>query len=244
MSSTSPLWDSRNRGFIPPSELQQLRRSSVPPPVNHDFHSQDKPQPNRPPSMAQQPPPPPAKPTTHGHARSSSFFGFLKPGNDHSNQPAQHSLTMGPQRTGTQPSDEHGHISISERQPPRLPPQQNLSSPPQERRSSTIAGPPQPPQLHPEIRSVVQLTMAHAHKVYFSGPLVRRIERLPDGHRPAKEEGWRDVWAQLGGTTLSVWDMKEIEDANKQGKEAPPTYINITDAVSLLFGIYCARRTW
>ena len=58
------------------------------------------------------------------------------------------------------------------------------------------------------------------------------IERLPDGHSPTKDEGWRDVWAQLGGTTLSIWDMKEIDEASKQGKEVPPTYINVTDAVS------------
>ena len=68
-----------------------------------------------------------------------------------------------------------------------------------------------------------------------SGPLIRRVERLPDGHQPIKDEGWRDVWAQLGGTTLSIWDMKEIDEASKQGKEVPPTYINVTDAVRLYF---------
>lgn len=91
-------------------------------------------------------------------------------------------------------------------------------------------------QLHPEIRSVVTLTHAHAHKVYMSGPLIRRVERLPDGHHPIKDEGWRDVWAQLGGTTLSIWDMKEIDEASKQGKEVPPTYINVTDAFVHVLG--------
>jgi CCR4-NOT transcriptional complex subunit CAF120 len=66
-----------------------------------------------------------------------------------------------------------------------------------------------------------------------SGPLVRRVELLPDGHHPIKDEERRDVWAQLSGTTLSIWDMREIDDASKQGKEIPPTYINVTDAVSL-----------
>jgi hypothetical protein len=28
--------------------------------------------------------------------------------------------------------------------------------------------------------------------------------------------------------------MKEIDEASKQGKEVPPTYINVTDAVSLV----------
>ena len=90
-----------------------------------------------------------------------------------------------------------------------------------------------PNALHPEIRSVVQLTIAHAHKIYFSGPLIRKLERQPDGQKPLKDEGWVDVWAQLGGTTLSIWDMKEIQEASKQGKEVPPSYINVTDAVCI-----------
>ena len=65
--------------------------------------------------------------------------------------------------------------------------------------------------------------------------MVRRLERQPDGQRPVKDEGWRHVWAQLGGTTLSLWDMKEIEEANQQGRQVPPSYVNITDAVSSLF---------
>lgn len=118
------------------------------------------------------------------------------------------------------------------------------------RRSMSInQGPPPangPPgakqQLHPEIRSVVQLSVAHAHKVYFSGPLVKHVERQTDGKLVGKDDAWRDVWAQLGGTTLSIWDMKEIEEANKRGEEVPPTYLNITDAVRVLFGsaIHCA----
>jgi CCR4-NOT transcriptional complex subunit CAF120 len=89
--------------------------------------------------------------------------------------------------------------------------------------------------LHPEIRSILSLQVAHTHKIYFSGPLIRRIERLPDGSKPAKDEGWVDVWAQLGGTTLSIWDMKAINEASKRGEEVPPSYVNVTDAVSLLF---------
>ena len=89
----------------------------------------------------------------------------------------------------------------------------------------------QPAHLHPEIRSVVQLTVAHARKIYFSGPLVRHLERQPDGSRPAKDNGWTDVWAQLGGRTLSIWDMGMIAEANNEGREVPPTYVNMTDAV-------------
>lgn len=87
------------------------------------------------------------------------------------------------------------------------------------------------PTVQREIKSVVDLALAHAHKIYYSGPLVRRVERLPDGNKPVRDDGWVDVWAQLGGTTLSVWDMKAIEEASKRGEEVPPSYINVTDSV-------------
>lgn len=59
---------------------------------------------------------------------------------------------------------------------------------------------------------------------------------MPDGQRPTKDDGWVDVWAQLGGTTLSIWDMHKVEEANKQGREVPPVYINITDAFVQVLG--------
>lgn len=103
----------------------------------------------------------------------------------------------------------------------------------QQQQQQPQSQPQQPPpqrQLHPEIRSIVNLSTAHAHKIYFSGPLVKHVERHTDGKIVGKDEPWREVWAQLGGTTLSVWDMKEIEEASKRGTEVPPTYLNITDA--------------
>jgi len=220
-SSTTPQWDNRNRGFVPPSQLQRLRQTS---PLARDISSE------RPRSMAADPLSPststlrPSQPPTIAHARSASFFGFLRSNDNPPSTMPSRTAEPGLQRQLT--SDEHGRISLE-------PPQQPLPS------SSALDRSPSLPmtqatqtQLHPEIRSVVNLTHAHAHKVYMSGPLIRRIERLPDGHHPTKDEGWRDVWAQLGGTTLSVWDMKEIDEASKQGKEVPPTYINVTDAVS------------
>jgi len=88
--------------------------------------------------------------------------------------------------------------------------------------------------LHPEILSIVELNSAHGRKPYYSGRLIRRVERQADGQRPANDEGWTDVWAQLNGITLSTWDMRQIEEARKQGTEAPPTYINVTDAVRIV----------
>ncbi|RDB26418.1 hypothetical protein Hypma_006695 [Hypsizygus marmoreus] len=116
--------------------------------------------------------------------------------------------------------------------------QAQSSPPPQPQPPSQAQAqpPPGPPPLHPEIRSVVNLNVAHAHKIYFSGPLIRRIERQPDGQRPHKDEGWTDVWAQLGGTTLSIWDMRQIQEASKQGREVPPAYVNTTDAFVQVLG--------
>lgn len=213
--TSSPQWDSRNTGFISPTRLQQMRKQS---PV-HQFSLQ--PDPSADSTVPPPQPTPQGRPGSAGspaqHGRSSSFFSFRTRS---STEPA---ATLTKTR-----SNEFGQMSPRMQQQPAQPqPQQQARPPPAQQ------GPPQPPQLHPEIRSVVQLTVAHAHKVYFSGPMVRRIERQPDGHPPAKDEGWKDVWGQLGGTTLSVWDMQEIEEANKHGREVPPTYINITDAVSV-----------
>ncbi|KAA1467641.1 hypothetical protein DENSPDRAFT_877486 [Dentipellis sp. KUC8613] len=251
--STSPQWDSRNRGFIPPAELHELQRTSAASPVNRDFHSPDS-QPQDTPSSSSMPSPssphatPAARPPQHAtHTRSSSFFSFLKSNNEAHAPASTASGSLPPRRATAQiPSDEHGRMRPSldnSAAPSTAAQKQDPPPPPAQERRGSQSGPgglsafgPQPSELHPEIRSAVTLTIAHAHKIYFSGPLVRRIERLPDGHRPTKDEGWRDVWAQLGGTTLSVWDMKEIEEASKRGQEVPPTYINITDAFVQVLG--------
>jgi len=145
-----------------------------------------------------------------GHTRSSSFFSFFT----------------------SKQSDSAGHYrTVSQQEMRQAVPQPQGSPQPPSQQQAPPQNPPPTQQLHPEIRSVVQLNHAHAHKVYFSGPLLRKLEHNTDGQKPIKDEGWTEIWAQLGGTTLSVWDMKEIEAASKQGREVPPSYINITDAV-------------
>lgn len=216
-SSTTSQWDFRNRDLAPPSHLPQPRQTS---PLSRELTSSDRPR-----SMAESLPA--NRPTTTmTHSRSTSIFSFLKSNdNTPSTLPARRVEPPTSQQSSPQP-DDLGRLVPNKRQP-TLPSPSNGTL---ERTVSLQTSVP-PQQLHPEIRSVVSLTHAHAHKVYMSGPLIRRIERLPDGHQPLKDEDWRDVWAQLGGTTLSIWDMKEIEEASKQGKEVPPTYINVTDAV-------------
>ena len=224
--------------------------------------SQHRPVPSQPPM--QQPtgpildPSPQSKPP-QPHSRSASFFGFRNRASS-ATEPTHRAPTRSlsalapsqiPQQHRQGTADEFGRTPVMNIAPsaapqngfaaanPNLNPSLHATAHPS---SQQGLGPPQPEApmqptqpIHPEIRSVVHLNLAHAHKVYFSGPLVRRIERQPDGQRPTKDEGWVDVWGQLGGTTLSVWDMKEIAEASKQGKEVPPTYINMTDAVRFFF---------
>ncbi|KAG5339807.1 hypothetical protein C0989_003488 [Termitomyces sp. Mn162] len=181
----------------------------------------------------------------HGHSRTSSFFSFRNRGHLRTN-------SMGASN-GTAPAAHVVAPAASTQQQPAMNPSAPQASPartPSVKRTNQPQSPPQqpppPPQpqpqppaapqpLHPEIRSVVQLTSAHAHKIYFSGPLVRRIERRPTEKQPHGEV-WFGVWAQLGGTTLSIWDMAQVQEASRQGKEVPPLYVNTTDAFIQLIG--------
>ncbi|KAH9940971.1 hypothetical protein B0H21DRAFT_570068 [Amylocystis lapponica] len=249
--STSPRWDSRNQGFISPAQLQQWRQQqqrnatheyppSPPPAPQRESQEDVHPVPNRP-----APPPASNPPTTGGHSRSMSAFSLFNRGRQ--SHEGTHDSGHPPPSGSAQPPahrhDEFGAPQPSQQRGPSL----DASSPPPAsalNRASTSSYPTimrtstdsSSPALHPEIRSIVQLTVAHGRKVYYSGPLVRRVERQPDGQTPTKDDGWRDVWAQLGGTTLSVWDMKAIDEASKEGRQVPPTYVNVTDAVS---GMYC-----
>ncbi|KAI5983349.1 hypothetical protein EDD15DRAFT_2390858 [Pisolithus albus] len=270
-TSTSPQWDNRHRGFISPSELQQLRQASPgrpdhlhdlparqPPPTPTDNLTRSQPQSTTATATATctdpQPQPRPAMPlpVSQSHARTSSFFSFRSRLSSQDHQPHDTLSSQPPppvQSNNQRPSTANGVTPTDFGPPP--PPQMgqsksvgpgrpSLDQHPDKlqqssvRRSSLAAG--QPQQLHLEIRSVVQLTVAHARKVYFSGPLVKRVERLPEGQKPTKDDGWVDVWAQLGGTTLSIWDMREVEEANRQGREVPPTYFNVTDAFVHVLG--------
>lgn len=187
----------------------------------------------------------PTSPPAHTHTRTTSAFSFFKRPN-HSSTLSTSSLSPLKQEGHADEFGQQPATPSSSKSPPasatngERPASANLeqsvaTSPrPVHVRSATMSQPgdaPLPP-LHPEIRSIVQLNIAHGRKIYFNGPLIRHLERQPDGQRPVKDEDWRDVWAQLGGTTLSLWDMKEIQEASKQGRQVPPSYINVTDAVS------------
>lgn len=174
-------------------------------------------------------------------ARNSFFNNFSFRGRTHSNTStpsASGGSYLGAVKEGEadelgarrqRPELSNTSSSSASTQPSQL--QQKPAQPPPQDMQPLLSGPDgSQRQLHPEIRSVVQLSNAHARKIYMSGELVKHVERLTDGKIVGKEEPWRRVWAQLGGTTLSVWDMQEIEEASRRGAEVPPTYINITDA--------------
>jgi hypothetical protein len=90
-----------------------------------------------------------------------------------------------------------------------------------------VLPPPVPDPIHREIRSMMLLANAHAHKVYVSGPLTR-VDTEYDG---LERERQPCFWAQLKGTTLSLWNMDDIQAANRRGGQASPRYLNVTDAV-------------
>ena len=177
-------------------------------------------------------------PTTHSptastsslkstRSRSSSFFAFRSEPSAVGSHP--------PNSLHQAPTTHHQRQSQQRPAPRRTISQtrsQNASPPSQQSHDDP---------LHPEIRSIVSLTMAHNQKTYFSGPLIHKLNRNPDGHEPRKDEGWRDVWAQLNGTTLCMWDMGEVKIANLQGKEVPPSYVSLTEAVRAVSYLFYQR---
>ncbi|KAL1949526.1 hypothetical protein VTO73DRAFT_8407 [Trametes versicolor] len=257
---TSPRWDSRNEGFVSPARLQQWKEENE---RTHSFSDPPSQPPQPPQDPLPAPTPGSTRPTPERrmtdastgsspsrpqHRSKPSFTAFFSRKSSQQDETPPLSPPLG--RPSLQAPDTQ--MGVQQGQPPLAFPKRAPSTddsgivtsprvlqkePPLSRSQTNPAPAPSAiPPLHPEIRSVVQLTLAHAHKVYFSGPLVRRIERQPDGQKPTKDDGWKEVWAQLGGTTLSVWDMEEIREASKQGKQVPPAYINVTDAFVHVLG--------
>ena len=241
-------WESRN-GYIPPPRFQQLRAL--------DNLKQQQQQQG---STLKMPPSHARSPSLFSFFRSNHSTDAQISAASQNTQPIQASVSPPPnqQPLGQQPpqllrSPQPSLVPFNQPQaqsrPQSQPQPQTVSSSPNMARdpnpqqpgltrtlsmqesSQSPASTPNP--LHPEIRSVLQLTVAQARKIYFSGPLIRKLERQADGQKPQKDDGWVEVWAQLRGTIVSIWDMKEIQEASRQGREIPPSYINITDAVRI-----------
>ncbi|KAF5391519.1 hypothetical protein D9757_002450 [Collybiopsis confluens] len=248
---SSTKWDSRQQSFISPTKLQEFRATtpthhftSTPSPTN-DHYTPTMMAPN-----SEQAHPRPlrggsgnsgnsASPPGQTHSRTSSFFSMTFNRNKDRDRDKVDRASSADLPMQNPPDSENGmYRTQSNQQPPpsQLDSKAPALGPPPPSGPPPSSAPTQPPPLHPEIRSIVALTVSHAHKIYFSGPLIRRVERESNGSKPAKDMGWEEVWAQLGGTTLSIWNMKHIQEASKLGKEVPPSYINTTDAFVQVLG--------
>lgn len=231
-ATTSTRWDARNKGFISPQRLNEMKRQAATNTFRNEISSSavGSQNPNSAVNVS--------RPQASSPTRTASVLNFRNRtslgGVDSNKSSTNTTQTNKDISTASKalPMQSDQPRSLQNLSPPVTPQAEDVL-PTQFQSSVTTNNPPNAETpLHPEIRSVVQLSLAHAHKVYYSGPLIKHTERQADGHRPTKDDGWRDVWAQLGGTTLSIWDMKEIEEASKRGEEVPPSYINVTDAVS------------
>jgi CCR4-NOT transcriptional complex subunit CAF120 len=47
--------------------------------------------------------------------------------------------------------------------------------------------------------------------------------------KPCLERNWKEYFAQLVGTIISIWDAAALDIADRDG-EVIPTFINLTDA--------------
>lgn len=91
----------------------------------------------------------------------------------------------------------------------------------------------------PELRSALFLQDAQQRKIYMEGYLSRRDALGADGkplHPHDPKKAWHLCFVQLSGTVLSVWSVAQMDQAAREGREVPPTYINVTDSFVDLIG--------
>lgn len=94
------------------------------------------------------------------------------------------------------------------------------------------------PALATVFRPLMDAIASHSQKLYAASPpeLELIVARNPNGGTPKQgapgsaRNDWDSVWMQLIGNSLSVWSMKETQEADKRGERVPPTYYNITDS--------------
>lgn len=92
----------------------------------------------------------------------------------------------------------------------------------------------QPPvmDLHqdtlPELQRIFTYLNSHSNKLYQEGYFLK-LHDLDGRGRPSPDRNWTEVFAQLVGTVLSVWDAQKLDDAGTDG-EVVPSFINLADA--------------
>ncbi|KAK9461946.1 uncharacterized protein V1516DRAFT_623028, partial [Lipomyces oligophaga] len=86
-----------------------------------------------------------------------------------------------------------------------------------------------PKQIPPELAAVISLINAHQSRCYYEGSFVFLRDLDSDGKQASRRQ-WQDVFGQLVGTVLSIWDKAELDAAAGATSAVKPTYINISDA--------------
>ncbi|KAI5844268.1 hypothetical protein BZA05DRAFT_172980 [Tricharina praecox] len=80
----------------------------------------------------------------------------------------------------------------------------------------------------PELQPAFNLLNIHSEKLYTEGYFLKLADLTPDG-KPNADRTWKECFAQLHGTVLSLWDAVELETSD-QGTGVAPMFINLTDA--------------
>ncbi|KAI9784169.1 MAG: hypothetical protein M1839_002674 [Geoglossum umbratile] len=80
----------------------------------------------------------------------------------------------------------------------------------------------------PELQPIFTFLNSHSNKLYQEGYLFKLNDYDPNG-KPCSDRNWKEYFAQLVGTILSLWDAAAL-DASSQDGEVVPTFINLTDA--------------
>lgn len=107
--------------------------------------------------------------------------------------------------------------------------------------SSSSASMPQLTFKSADLRSALHLHEAQKHKLYMEGYLLVRHALSVDGqpaHRPDQFRTWTECFVQLNGTVLSIWESRALAEAEAEGREVPPSFINITDALVDFIGLH------
>ncbi|KAI9866491.1 MAG: hypothetical protein M1813_001042 [Trichoglossum hirsutum] len=80
----------------------------------------------------------------------------------------------------------------------------------------------------PELQPIFTYLNSHSNKLYQEGYLFKLNDLDPSG-KPSSERNWKEYFAQLVGTIVSLWDAAALDAAGRDG-EVVPTFINLTDA--------------
>jgi len=92
-----------------------------------------------------------------------------------------------------------------------------------------------------DLRNALALQDALQYKLYMEGYLLVRHVLAVDGqpaHRTETSQGWCECFVQLCGTTLSIWELDKLNAAAAEGREVPPSFVNITDAFVDFIGLH------